>query len=208
MNILILSESFIVKDSLGHLINELYEDICIENFTNTKEIDNIDFNKFDLMFIDTKGKNIKELEFVFDIKNKFINIKVVLLDLYKNKELYVKAIKSGLDGYIHNVSDKEEFIYILKKIVKGKKYYDSELLQESMIGSDNTNDIYSLTQKEKLVLAQVSKGLTNKEIADKLNVTDYTIKKHVSSILNKLSLKNRQDIIIYSRDNNIIKEIV
>ena len=72
----------------------------------------------------------------------------------------------------------------------------------------SVNNENILTNKEKSVLKYVCKGLTNKNIAEELNVTDYTIKKHVSSILHKLNLKNRQDIIIYAKGSGIIDEIV
>ncbi len=55
-----------------------------------------------------------------------------------------------------------------------------------------------LTKKEEQVMKFLIKGLSNKNIAKEVDVTEYTIKKHVSSILSKLNLKNRQDIIIYA----------
>ena len=112
----------------------------------------------------------------------------------------------ALDGEIV-FSDKDEFIYIIKRVLNGKKFYDSELLQYT-IHNEKTNNEIDLTNREKCVLNYVCKGLSNKDIANELKVTDYTIKKHVSNILSKLHLRNRQDIILYVQDNNIIDDII
>ena len=96
---------------------------------------------------------------------------------------------------------------IIKRVLNGKKFYDSELLQYT-IHNEKTNNGIDLTNREKCVLNYVCKGLSNKDIANELRVTDYTIKKHVSNILSKLHLRNRQDIILYEQDNHIIDEII
>ena len=108
---------------------------------------------------------------------------------------------------ILNIDDKDEFIYIIKRVLNGKKFYDSELLQYT-IHNEKTNNEIDLTNREKCVLNYVCKGLSNKDIANELKVTDYTIKKHVSNILSKLHLRSRQDIILYAQDNHIIDEII
>ena len=131
----------------------------------------------------------------------------MILDSRKDIELFLKSVDYGVDGYILNIADKEEFIYIVKKILNGKKFYDSELLQYSIPKNKATNEIY-LTNREKNVLSYVCKGLSNKDIANELNVTDYTIKKHVSSILSKLNLRNRQDLIIYAKEKHILDETI
>ena len=76
------------------------------------------------------------------------------------------------------------------------------------IHKEKTNNEMGLTNREKCVLNYVCKGLSNKDIANELKITDYTIKKHVSNILSKLNLRNRQDIIIYAKENHILDETI
>ena len=136
------------------------------------------------------------------IKNKSKNPKIMIIDTRKDIDLFLKSVDYGIDGYILNIDDKDEFIYIIKKVINGKKFYDSELLQNS-IHKEKTESETNLTNREKCVLNYLCKGLSNKDIANELKITDYTIKKHISNILNKLHLRNRQDIIRYARDNHI-----
>lgn len=207
MNVLIVSESFIVRDSVNNLFNYTLNCNNINAISNTNELLNEELKSIDFLFIDINKENIEILKRLSKIKDKCKKPKIMVLDSKRDMDIFLKAIEYGIDGYTLNISDKEEFVYLINKILNGKKFYDPEVLQYKM-SRVSVNNENILTNKEKSVLTYVSKGLTNKNIAEELNVTDYTIKKHVSSILHKLNLKNRQDIIIYAKGSGIIDEIV
>ncbi|CEH33508.1 response regulator transcription factor [Romboutsia lituseburensis] len=204
MKVLIISESFIVRDSLSNLFKEIFDNVYIESASNKNEFETKDLSNFNFIFIDATIRDTEIVNIVENIRRISQDAKMMVMDVRKNKNLFLELVKLGVDGYILNILDKEEFIYIVKRIMMGKKFYDSELLQESIENQVDTTNV-KLTQREFSVLTYVCKGFSNKEIAKALAVTDYTIKKHVSSILHKLHLKNRQDIIIYARDNNLVQ---
>lgn len=207
MKVLIVSESFIIRDSLNNLFNEILDTKDIIVVSSPNELSNEDILDVNFSFIDVNVNNISIVERLSKIKYKYRNLKIMILDIRKDMDLFFKSIDCGVDGYILDITDKEEFIYIIKKVLNGKKFFDSELLQYSIQRDKVANEI-DLTNREKNVLNYVCKGLSNKDIANELKVTDYTIKKHVSSILSKLHLRNRQDIIIYAKDNHILDEII
>ena len=200
MNVLIVSESFIVRDSVNNLFNDTLNCHNIKVISNTNELLNEELKSINFLFIDINKDNIEILKRLSKIKDKNKKPKIMVLDSKRNMDIFSKAIEYGVDGYTLNISDKEEFVYIINKILNGKKFYDPEVLQYKM-SEVNINNENILTNKENSVLKYVCKGMTNKNIAEELNVTDYTIKKHVSSILHKLNLKNRKDIIIYAKEN-------
>lgn len=204
MKVLIISESFIVRDSLSNLFKEIFDNVYIESASNKNEFETKDLSNFNFIFIDATIRDTEIVSIVENIRRISQDAKIMVMDVRKHKNLFLELVKLGVDGYILNILDKEEFIYIVKRIMMGKKFYDSELLQESIENQVDTTNV-KLTQREFSVLTYVCKGFSNKEIAKALAVTDYTIKKHVSSILHKLHLKNRQDIIIYARDNNLVQ---
>lgn len=208
MKALIISESFIVRDSLEHLLKKNFDIYDINLISRIDDLSIKDISDIDLSFIDINTTSIDILEKLSKIKNKYKTLKIIVLDVKKDRDLFFKVINYGVDGYVLNISDKEEFIYIIKKVLSGKNFYDSELvkysLQEQKVATkQNIATINCLTNKEKNVLHYVCKGLSNKDIANELKVTDNTIKKHVSNILNKLNLRSRQDIIIYAKENYI-----
>lgn len=201
MDTLIISESFIVKEAISCLFRSMFSSSYIEA---TKNINTVEekLKSFDLIFIDINEDKMKEVEVATKYKKINNKLKIIVLDLLENEKLCNKAIKLNIDGYITDLEDNDEFEYILHKIMLGKKYYDASIIQKTLISKNlNTND--ALTNRENEVMAQVAKGLNNREIAKNLSVTEFTIKKHLSSIFNKLNLKNRQDIIIRYKDGSI-----
>ena len=207
MKILVVSESFIIRDSLNHILNEILDTDDIITVSNLNNVLDKELLEIDFSFIDVNKNNINIVKRLSKIRRKFKGSKIMILDSKKDIELFIKSVDYGIDGYILNIDDKDEFIYIIKKVLNGKKFYDSELLQYT-IHNEKTNNEIDLTNREKCVLNYVCKGLSNKDIANELRVTDYTIKKQVSNILSKLHLRNRQDIILYAQDNHIIDDII
>ena len=207
MKILVVSESFIIRDSLNHILNETLNTDDIITVSNLNNVLDKELLEIDFSFIDVNKNNINIVKRLSKIRRKFKSSKIMILDSKKDIELFIKSVDYGIDGYILNIDDKDEFIYIIKKVLNGKKFYDSELLQYT-IHNEKTNNEIDLTNREKCVLNYVCKGLSNKDIANELKVTDYTIKKQVSNILSKLHLRNRQDIILYAQDNHIIDDII
>lgn len=205
MNILVVSESFITRDSLCKLFTDVFQPADIKVVRNLEGLDNRYLSKLDFTVIDVQQNNIGIVETLSNIKNVFRNLKVMVLDSSRDIDLFLTLTKMGIDAYIIDVSDKDEFIYITKKVIRGKKFYDSELLQY-VLNKPANKEVQKLTKRELDVLRQVANGLANKDIANNLGVTDYTIKKHVSKILSKLNLRNRQDIVIYARGNNMLDE--
>lgn len=203
MNILIISESFVIRDSIGNLFKRELQSNDIKVVPNLDSIESKEMYNLDFVFIDVRSHKIYEVEAISKIKSMFKKLKIMILDFNKDKELFLKLTKLEIDGYILNILEEDEFMYIVRKILNGKKFYDSELLQY-VIDKSLNYETQKLTNKEFTVLKQVAKGLSNKEIATNLAVTDYTIKKHVSKILSKLKLKNRQDILIYARENKLL----
>ena len=126
--------------------------------------------------------------------------RVLVIDVRKRSKLFKRFIKCRAEGYIVDILDKEEFAYIMHKIIMGKKFYDLDLLQE-LFDEDEKNGRNKLTIRENEILSLVGDGYNNKEISQKLFITENTVKKHVSSIFTKLGFKSRKEVISYLKKN-------
>lgn len=200
MNILLVSESFIIREALSNLFKNIIEGAYVHPISNLRELKSSILSSIEFIFVDINRESVDQLEIIEGIKEIHQNIKVMMLDSSKDKEIFVQAVTIGVDGYVLDIGDKDEFVYSIKKILGGKKIYDTDLLPHVLdVGSRNEMEI--LTIREREVLSLVSEGMNNRQIAGKLHITEYTVKKHVSSIFNKLNLKNRKDAIIYVKDN-------
>jgi DNA-binding NarL/FixJ family response regulator len=119
-----------------------------------------------------------------------------------------EVIKAGAKGYLSYSQTSEEFIQSLSLLAKGSVIVSnvaSEQVQSSI--HKEKFDIGPITERERDVVILVAKGATNREIADKLMVSQHTIKIHLHSILNKLNLRNRQQIAAYAIQQGLVKDI-
>ena len=112
MKILVLSESFIIRDSLNHILNEILDTDDIITVSNLNNVLDKELLEIDFSFIDINKNNINIVERLSKIRNKFENLKIMILDSQKDIELFIKSVDYGIDGYILNIDDKDEFIYI------------------------------------------------------------------------------------------------
>ncbi len=193
--ILLVSNSFVAKEGLNNLFkNEFGVKEVIER-GSINELKNKDFIKVDLIFIDfidnSYEKIIKMLRYKSLEKQ---NFKIVILDKKQNKDSFFKFMNLDIDGYIIDLDNKEELIYKIKKVMLGKKYYDTDsmakIVKEGYIKGEGL-----LSRREKEVLKEVQHGYKNREIGDLLGISELTVKRHVTNILSKLELSKREDII-------------
>ena len=112
MKILVVSESFIIRDSLNHILNEILDTDDIITVSNLNNVLDKELLEIDFSFIDVNKNNINIVERLSKIRNKFENLKIMILDSQKDIELFIKSVDYGIDGYILNIDDKDEFIYI------------------------------------------------------------------------------------------------
>ncbi|SHI08937.1 two component transcriptional regulator, LuxR family [Clostridium collagenovorans DSM 3089] len=200
MNAIIISEYFIVQDAINQL---LYKNFNIEEIKNLKELNSfkeLNLMNYELLIINMDYEDDKIISLVRSIKNNYRNIQIIMLNFKSNLNLALEYIQSGIDAYLLNIKEKDEFIYAIRKVLEGKKYFDSSLL-EKILNDSTKNRALDLTDRETQILEEVSKGLSNKEIASILYLSEYTVKKHISNILKKLKLKSRRDLMIYALKN-------
>jgi two-component system, NarL family, nitrate/nitrite response regulator NarL len=118
-------------------------------------------------------------------------------DLQKAKEI--------ASGFVLKEALPEELLYAIRLVGNGRKYYDPGLLEMMMSSGDkeDTRLLNDLTPKELEVLSELGLGLSNREIAQKLYITENTVKKHVSQILDKLHLSDRTQAALYANIKGI-----
>lgn len=156
-------------------------------------------NITDILLFDLHKGNVEELNVIGEIINSGLKVKIIVLDFYGDSEIFVKALKKGVQGYILGNSNEAEILYAINQVHKGKKYFDSYFIDHIINeNSDLPNKLELLTSREREILMEISKGANNKKIAEKLFITENTVKKHISHIFQKLSVNNRTEIALYT----------
>ncbi|UPA31273.1 response regulator transcription factor [Terrisporobacter glycolicus] len=198
MNILVVSGSFFIKESLTTFLCGGNENVKVDCVRRISELDHGDISKVDMLFADLYEEELSNLIL---IKEKYEHIKMIVYDRSKSSRNFSKIARYNIEGYITEISEKEELIYLLNRVYKNKKYYDLDIMEDMIHNSSEKNYITSkLTNREQEILEKVGVGYTNKEIANRLYISVNTVKKHISNILYKLDMKNRKDLIIYTNE--------
>lgn len=151
--------------------------------------------EIEIVIIDLRLDNEDALDIVARAKDMNLKTKFIVLTEAMSQEDFKRAEQLGVDGYILKEAFIEDILYAIRVINRGKKYYYWEILKCD--DHFNNNSILNkLTDREKDVLNEIKRGLSNEEIASRLYISEHTVKKHVSSILTKLNLSNRTQIAL------------
>ncbi|MEK0316219.1 response regulator transcription factor [Cohnella sp. 56] len=113
-----------------------------------------------------------------------------------------RAKECGADGYVLKEAAPEELLLAVKMIGRGRKYFDQSLLG-TLLRKETDDPLERLTPKEKEVLSALGEGLSNSAVAKKLIISEFTVKKHVSRIFQKLNLSDRTQAALYAREQGM-----
>lgn len=164
----------------------------------------------DILLLDINMPKMNGIDVLEELKAKKNPVKVLVLTVHSEVEYLVKAVDIGANGYILKDSGSVELKLAIETIVKDDENY----IQPSLIPSLNSRlinrdidkeKLETLTKRELEILAQVSSGMFNKEIAVNLNISERTVKNHISNIFKKIDVSDRTQAAVFAIRNNIVK---
>lgn len=159
----------------------------------------------DIVLLDITMPNMDGFQVLKELKASNSDIKPIVISMHNDGNYIAKCAKMGAYGYLLKNTDEAELILAIRSVSSGKKYFSAEI-SEKMINFMSTQSISEdiLSNKETEVLGLISKGLTTKEIAEKLFVSSRTIETHRANILKKLEVKNTAELIKKAAKMNLI----
>jgi DNA-binding NarL/FixJ family response regulator len=165
----------------------------------------------DVVLMDIKMPVCDGLECTRLIKEKYPQIKIVILTTFDNDENVEKALTYGADGYILKEIDPEEIITIIKNTMKGLQviHHDaySKILKQfhaNKLNSEDTPPNIDLTEREIEIIRLIVQGKSNKAIAVSLLISETRVKSLITQILKKFNVEDRTQLAVYALKNNII----
>ncbi|MGO3497196.1 MAG: LuxR C-terminal-related transcriptional regulator, partial [Staphylococcus equorum] len=158
----------------------------------------------DIVLLDLVMPEMNGIEITEMMKKSYPEVKILVLTSYVDDEHVISAIDKGADGYEMKDVEPDQLIKTIKKVLSGEKTIHPQAQSVIEAVSKKPHFTNKLSKRESEVLAEMTKGKTNKEIAESLFVSEKTIKTHVSHIFNKLQVTDRTQAAIYAMQNNLI----
>ena len=159
-----------------------------------------------LLDINMPGKN--GIEVLKEIKDRKLDVRVLILTVHNEVEYLLKAVDIGVDGYILKDSESSELKKAINVVLSGESYIQPKLipfLNQRLMARDQDKDkIDSLTKRELEVLSEVANGMFNKEIAISLNISERTVKNHISNIFKKIDVSDRTQAAVFAIKNDLV----
>ena len=210
IRILLIEDNRILRDGITALINK-QKDFIINAVSDgghnvvamTRKI------KPHVVLLDLGLGSQSSLEIVENLKREFSGIKIIGMGLAPAQTDIMECVQAGADGFILKDAKVEDVIYTIRAVAAGKTVLPTpmagtlffQVAEHALLkGKRNLRRVTRMTEREKEVIAMIADGMSNKQIADRLNIATFTVKSHVHNILEKLELHSRLQIASYSRD--------
>jgi len=207
MKILIIDDDKLVCSSLKIILSsDSNITVCGNGFNGEEAIQLYQETNPDILLMDIRMEPMSGLEAGEKILADYPEAKILYLTTFLDADYIIKALNIGAKGYMLK-QDFESILPSLHAVYKGQNVYGNEiitklpeLLQQSNSKTNYVN--YGITDKEYEIICKIADGLSNKEIAELLYLSEGTVRNYISLILEKLSLRDRTQIAIFYYKNN------
>lgn len=205
IKVLVVDDEKLIREGLKIILSS-HEDIDVVGMcSNGQEaLEFIRKNKVDIVLMDIRMPICDGVLGTRIIKEEFEDIKVLILTTFDDREYIHEALKYGASGYLLKDSSYDLIYEGIKVAVKGSLVVHPKVAN-TIISSVSKEEDYSkeiekycLTDRELTIIKEIANGLSNREIAEKLYLSEGTIKNNISNILTKLDLRDRTQIAIFA----------
>jgi len=201
VNILIVDDHQIVRDGIKSLLEDQPDIIICGEAGNGEELMQllpIKNGAVILMDISLPGQS--GIELTSEVKHAWPDVKVLMLSMYMDEEVIIKAVRSGAMGYLEKNTTKKELISAIHALARGEEYYSDEvsriIVRHTLRKSreEEPKGLQDVSKRELEILKLLAEGLTNQQIGEKLFISTRTVESHKTHVMQKLGLKTNIDL--------------
>ena len=153
----------------------------------------------DVALVDLNMKGMGGIELIGHMKKEYPSIKILVLTTFYDDKNITDAISNGADGYLLKDSGKDAILGAVSQLMSGVSVLDPKVMSRltSLMTKNTSDDLYvEMTEREREIAGLLAEGLTNRQIADKLYISEGTVKNYISSIYDKTGIHDRVKLVV------------
>ncbi|SER40994.1 two-component system, NarL family, response regulator DegU [Gracilibacillus ureilyticus] len=219
-NIILIDDHKLFREGVKRILElESEFNVLAEGDDGSMAIELVKKYKPDVVLMDINMPSVNGVEATSELLNKYPGVKVIILSIHDDENYVTHALKSGAQGYLLKEMDSDALIEAITVVSEGGSYLHPKVThnlvkeyrrliseEDALYGSDNTlsklkkidhrKPLHLLTRRECQVLQLLAEGKSNKGISESLYISEKTVKNHVSSILQKMKVKDRTQAVV------------
>lgn len=212
IKVLIADDHTIVRSGVRLLLDaEPDIEVVGEALDGVEAVELVELRQPDVVLMDITMPGMDGMEATRHIKAEWPEINVLVLTMHRRDEYFFEMLKAGASGYVLKGAETNELIHAVRTVSRGEVFLyptmTRKLVQdylERVTGGSEPNDV--LTSREQQILSLLAEGYSNKEIAERLVISPSTVYTHRSSLMEKLDLTSRHELIKYARRHGLLRD--
>jgi DNA-binding NarL/FixJ family response regulator len=212
VTVFLLAQNRLLREALSKILSKKESLQVIGSSALTHDsLQEIAISSPDVLVIDSFTTNIAYLQFTREIQQRLPNTRLVMIGMEADGQPFLQAIREGAMGYVMKDASALEVVAAVRTVANGGAFCSPELCaflfrfaaQQNQMPSFYARSRLGLTNREQQLVGLISQGLTNKEIANRLQLAEQTVRNHVHRMLRKLGASHRLAVVDICRTEGI-----
>ena len=222
IKVLLADDQTLIRQGI-RLLLEIEPDIQVvgQAANGNAAIDQVETLQPDVVLMDVRMPEMDGVAATRELSARFPEVKVIILTTFEDDETVFEGIKAGARGYLLKDISSEEMAQAVRRVAAGEALIEPRLTRKVLAefsrlatatgqpkvhktGAVSESLPVPLTEREQEVLLALARGLSNREIADQLVITEGTVKNHVSSLIDKLGVRDRTQAVLKGQELGLI----
>ena len=204
-SVFLVAGNRLLREALAKLLNRRGDfDVCGVSPCVPDTITSFDASCADVLILDSVTAKLSDCAFISKIVAQVPVMKVVLIDMDDNREVFLECVRAGAMGYVLKEASAAEVVSAVQAVAQGQAVCPSHLCvhlfrafsrQWTAVPSARIKIEFGLTRRQQQIVPLIAQGLTNKEIASHLHLSEQTIKNHVHGLMRRVGADDRLQVI-------------
>lgn len=208
ISILIADDHPLFREALGYMVKSVMPSSEVTeaiNYQETKKL--LSGGEFDYVFLDLSMPDSNGLTDLALLKKLYPHIPIIVVSAHEEPNIVRTCLEFNASGYIVKSSDPVEMKLAINKILAGETYkpdwIDLDNKESDQLNSIAADQVEDLTPSQLKILIEIGKGKLNKQIAYDLEITEATVKAHITSVFKKLEINNRTQAVLFIKEHQL-----